>query len=91
MEPGLDVLGVNFLKYVKKLNCLVHGEVVKNCNIILFFKSILVIFHVVGSFGSMFTQWICCTLLCTFCALNAFICCRYYTQSTTMELHCVKV
>ena len=32
MEPGLDVLGVNFLKYVKKLNCLVHGEVVKNCN-----------------------------------------------------------
>ena len=58
MEPGLDVLGVNFLKYVKKLNCLVHGEVVKNCNIILFFKSILVIFHVVDSFGSMFTQWI---------------------------------
>ena len=58
MEPGLDVLGVNFLKYVKKLNCLVHGEVVKNCNIILFFKSILVIFHAVGSFGSMFTQWI---------------------------------
>ena len=29
MEPALDVLGVNFLKYVKKLNCLVHGEVVK--------------------------------------------------------------
>ena len=29
MEPGLDVLGDNFLKYVKKLNCLVHGEVVK--------------------------------------------------------------
>ena len=29
MEPGLDVLGVNFLKYVKKLNCLVYGEVVK--------------------------------------------------------------
>ena len=91
MEPRLDVLGVNSLKRVKKLNCLVHGEVAKNCNSILFFKSILVIFDVVGSFGLMFTQWICCTLLSTLCALNAFICCRYYTQSTTMELHCMKV
>ena len=44
MEPGLDVLGVNFLKYVKKLNCLVHGEVVKNCNIILFFNQYLLSF-----------------------------------------------
>ena len=91
MELGLDVLRVNFLKYVKKINCLVCGEVVKNCNNILFFKSILVIFDVVGSFGLMFTQWICCTLLCTLCALNAFICYKYYTQSTTMELQCVKV
>ena len=91
METGLDVVGVNFLKYVKKLNCLVHGEVVKNCSSILFFKSILVIFDVVGSFGLMLTQWIFCTLLCPLCALNAFICCRYYTQSTTMELHGMKV
>ena len=91
MEPRLDVLGVNFLKHVKKLNCLVHGEIEKNCNSILFFKSILVIFDVVGSFGLMFTQWFCCTLLSTLCALNAFICCMYYTQSTTMELHYVKV
>ena len=29
MELGLDVLGVNFLQYVKKLNCLVYGEVAK--------------------------------------------------------------
>ena len=75
MQLGLDVLGVNFLKYVKKRNCLVHGEVLKICNSILFFKSILVIFDVVGNLGLMFTQWICCTLLCTLCALNAFICC----------------
>ena len=41
MEPGLDILGVNFIKYVKKLNCLVHGEVVKKCNSILFFNQYL--------------------------------------------------
>ena len=81
MEPGFDVLVVNFLKCVKKPNCLVCGEVVKNCNIIIFYKSMLIIFDVMGSFGLMFTQWICCTLLCTLCALNASICCRYYTQS----------
>ena len=51
----------------------------KICNSILFFKSILVVFDMVGRFGLMFTQWIWCTLLCTLCALNAFIYCRYYT------------
>ena len=29
MEPRLDVLGVNFWKYVRKLNCLFPGEVVE--------------------------------------------------------------
>ena len=53
LEPSLDVLGSILLKYVKKLNYLVCGEFVKKYKTILFFKSILVIFYAVGSFGYM--------------------------------------
>ena len=44
----LDVLGSIRLKYVRKLNCLLCGEFLNQCNIILFFKSILVIFECGG-------------------------------------------
>ena len=91
LEPRLDVLGSILLKYVRKLNYLVCGEFVKKCNTILFFKSILVVLDFVGSFGSMLTEWICCTLFCIFCALNGAMCCSYCTQKSAMVLHSVKV
>ena len=59
MEPGLDVLGVNFLKYVKKLNCLVHGEVVK----------IVILFYSLNQYLLSFMWWVALAQ----CLLNGFV------------------
>ena len=48
MEPGLDVLGVNFLKSVKKLNCLVHGEAEKN----------VIVFYSLNQYLLSFMWWV---------------------------------
>ena len=80
-----------FFKYARKLKYLFCGEFFKRCNNILFFESILVIFDVVGSFGSMLTEWICYTLFCTVCGLNGFMYYRCYTQNIATVLHYVIV
>ena len=56
LEPKVDVLESILSKYAMKLNYLVCREFVKKCNTILFFKSILVVFYVMGSFGSMLIE-----------------------------------
>ena len=59
MELGLDVLGVNSLKNVKKLNYLVCGEFGKN----------VIIFYCLNEYLLSLTWWVVFPL----CLLNGFV------------------